>query len=276
MDSQQESFRAYLDESEDSTTGTYVVGGFVGKAEVWSKLEPEWLACLPNGITSFHTTECFAGEGQFEGLDIPVRISLLDRLTDVILAHEVWLIGYGIDVFTYTSFASKSKENAFLRNKYAAPFGGAVQLACECMGNSPGPEDIWKVIDEGERWERCAFFIESNEYSPSANRTITEMRNARDLWFRQRIGTETYGTKSGATGIPLLQVADLGAFLAAKQIAKSREGKISWKPYYERLTKGQRCYRMVLADKHSLKVLHETHEELKTEAAEGRHYWDDL
>src|SRR5712692_7251837 len=142
MGSKTEFFRAYLDESEESATRTYVVGGFVGKADVWVKLESEWLACLPTGMKLFHTTDCFAGKKQFEGLDIPARVSLLDRLTDVILAHEIRLIGYGIDASKYASLAPKQKENEFLGNKYAAPFGGAVQLACECMGNTPSPDDI--------------------------------------------------------------------------------------------------------------------------------------
>lgn len=41
-----------------------------------------------------------------------------------------------------------------------------------------------------------------------------------------RIGKDTYGTKSGQDGIPTLQAADLGAFLAAKHIANSPEGKL--------------------------------------------------
>ena len=201
---------------------------------------------------------------------------MLDKLTDVVLAHDLRLVGYGIDVITYKKLASKAKQNEFLGNKYAAPFGGVVQLSCEAMGNVPGPQDIWEIQENGEHWEQCAFIIESNEYSASANRTIASMRNSPDLWFRNRIGTETYGTKSGPSGIRLLQVADLGAFLAAKHIGKAPEGKISWKVYYERLRSAHCVYRTVQADEYSLDVLHRTHEELKKEAAEGRQYWDDI
>jgi hypothetical protein len=269
-----ELFRAYLDESE-SSSGVYVVGGFVGKGDVWDKMEPQCLKCLPSGI-SFHATDCFTGNREFKNMSIGDRTTLLERLTDVITAHEVRLIGYGIDATTYKKLAPKAKENEFLRNKYAAPFGGVVQLACEAMGNTPKPDDIWKILERGEQWEQCGFYIESNEYSPSANRTIAEMRIDKELWFRSRIGTDTYGTKTGHAGISLLQIADLGAFLAAKHISRATESKISWKKFYEKLQKSGRIYRTVQADKRSLNLLHETHAQLKREKAEGRNYWDDI
>jgi hypothetical protein len=272
----QERFRAYLDESENSSSGIYVVGGFVAEATVWDALEPKWLSCLPPGITSFHTTDCFTGNNEFDGVSISDRSVLLNKLTEIIVGHEIRLVGYGIDAKTYGKLAPKAKENEFLRNKYAAPFGGVVQPACEAMGNLPTPETVWNILENGEQWEQCAFFIESNEYSASANRTIAELRASTDLWFRGRIGTETYGAKSGPAGITLLQVADFGAFLAAKHVSKAPEGKIPWKELYEKLKNADHVYRTVQADEYSLKVLHQTHEELKKEAAEGRHYWDDI
>ena len=266
-----ELFSAYLDESEEASTGVYAVGGFVGKTEVWEEFTTNWLDCLPPNITYFHATDCFTGNQQFEGLDIPERVRMLDRLTDVILAHDVCLIGYGLDARTYRKLAPRAKQNEFLENKYAAPFGGAIQLACEAMGNLPTPDNIWGILEQGECWQQCAFFIESNEYSASAKRTIANMRHSRDLWFRDRIGTETFGTKSGQDGIPSLQVADLGAFLATKYISKSPEGKISWKPYYEKLKSARRVCRTVQADEYSLNALQRTYDELKQEAAEQAH-----
>lgn len=271
-----ESFRAYLDESEDSAAGLYAVGGFVGKAEVWELLRSRWLECLPSGVSAFHATDCFSGNEQFEGVDIPERIELLDRLTGVIVSHEVFLIGYGIDARTYKKLAPKARSNDFLENKYAAPFGGAVGLACEAMGNLPGPQD-WRILEHGEEWESCAFFIEAHkDYSESARRTIASMRSCGDIWFRNRIGQDTYAAKSGPGAIPLLQTADLGAFLAAKYISKAPEGKIPWTKYFEKLKNNGRVRGMTLADEYSLNALFRTHEELKKEAAEGKNYWDGI
>jgi len=271
-----ELFQSYLDESENASGVLYVVGGFVGRAAVWGKLEPEWLKCIPPHVTAFHTTDCFTGNNEFEGIDIPDRIAILDKLMNVIAAHEVRLVGYGIDAKTYRSLAPNKKQNEFLVNKYAAPFGGAVELACKAMGNVPGPDEVWKVQEEGETWGKCEFFIESNEYSASAQRTIESMRNAKDLWFRSRIGKDSYGEKSGLKGVPLLQVADLGAFLAAKHISKAAEGKISWKFYYEKLRSAKRVSAMALADEYSLKRLHEMLVEVQKEEAEGRSPWNGI
>jgi hypothetical protein len=128
----------------------------------------------------------------------------------------------------------------------------------------------------GRNLGACDFFVENNEYSPSASRTIASMQNAKDLWLRSRIGKDLYGEKTGSNGVPLLQVADLGAFLSAKYIGKAPEGRISWKVYYEKLSSAKRVYAMVVADEYSLKQLHEMFVEIKKEEAEGRDPWDTI
>jgi hypothetical protein len=208
-------------------------------------------------------------------MDIPERVALLDKLTDLISEHDVNLVGYGIDANTFGQYAPKPLANDFLGNKYAAPFGGVVDLACHAMGNVPGPSD-WDILENGDDWEQCSFFVESNEYSPSAERTLVDMRHSSSLWYRNRIGRAVYGMKRGPAAIALLQVADLGAFLVAKHISESPEGRISWHVYFEKLKAAGRLYRAMLADKHSLEVLNKMHEELKTEAAKGTNPWDDI
>jgi hypothetical protein len=81
-------------------------------------------------MAAFHATDCFTGDNGFAGIDIPDRIAILDKLTSVIAAHDVKLVGYGIDAKTYHALASIKKQSEFLANKYAVPFGGAVELAC--------------------------------------------------------------------------------------------------------------------------------------------------
>lgn len=94
MEDKPELFRAYLDESEDSSSGLYVVGGFVGRTDIWRELEPQWNACLPAGILFFHATDCITGNNEFDSMAIADRAALLDRLTDLIVANEIWLISY--------------------------------------------------------------------------------------------------------------------------------------------------------------------------------------
>ncbi len=156
----------------------------------------------------------------------------MDQLADLLAGRELWLVSYAIDGVAYKKFARRPKRNEFLGNRYAAPLGGVVGQVCEAMGNTPEPDD-WEVLTVGDDWEQCAFFIESSDYDASASETIAGMRADRQLWYRNRIGKEKFGSKSGPGAIPLLQVVDLGAYLAAKHRANSPEGRISWRTYYD-------------------------------------------
>jgi hypothetical protein len=269
-----ELFRTYLDESEETTSGIYAVGGFVGKAADWEALEPEWVKALPPSVSCFHATDCFTGNKEFEEMDIPERVALLDHLTDLLVSRNLYLLAYGIDAAKYQQFAPKRLKNDFLGNKYAAPFGGIVEQACIVLGNSPGPEGVWKVLEEGENWEQSAFYIESNEYSASAARTISDIRKDPNLWWRHRIGREFYGQKVGTEGIPLLQVADLGAYLGTKQLAKVPESKISWKRYFEKFQTAKRVGPILWVDERSLKLLYKTLEDVKNDEPKGTTPWD--
>lgn len=77
--------------------------------------------------------------------------------------------------------------------------------------NKPG-EPMPHEVDD-----LCDFFVEQNEYTPSAFRMLDNIRNDEIVWWRKRIGNLTPGTKSGSLAIPLLQVADLGAFWQPKK-----------------------------------------------------------
>jgi hypothetical protein len=248
-----ENFHAYLDESENITAGQYVTGGFIARADVWREIEKKWSELLPRRVECFHATDCFSGNEAFKNIEIPERVALLDRLIDLIASSELWLIAYGLDQVTYRKIAPKRIRNNFLDNRYAAPLGGVVERACTYMGNVPSPETMWDVLENGENWEKCAFFIERHEeYAESARHMIQGMRVDPHLWFRWRIGTDHYGTKNGENAIPLLQVADLGVFLAAKRLANSPDGKIAWSGYFEKLQKARRVAPIHWADKTSL------------------------
>jgi len=168
---------------------------------------------LPECIDYFHATDCFGRRGQFANIGMPDRIALLDRLTDFVLDRNIRLVAGVMDVPAYEAISPKLLENEFLGNKYAGTFGAPVEYACQLM-NKPG-EPMPHEIDD-----LCAFFIEENEYTPSAFRMLDNIRNDEILWWRKRIGSMTPGTKSGPRAIPLLQVGDLGAFLAAKKWLK--------------------------------------------------------
>jgi hypothetical protein len=182
------------------------------------------------------------------------RVALLDTLTDLIVEHEIFLIAGTIVVPVYKGFAPRRLENDFGGNKYCAAFEFAIELACHSMDNSPIPRNIG---------QQCAFLIESNEYSGSAARKIRQLRSDPNLWWRDRIGTDTYGTKGVPSAIPLLQVADLGAFLSAKAVARAPQGRTPWWPYLKNLTDGGRVFGITHGDERSLKLMHAVHRRLE-------------
>lgn len=230
-------FRVYIDESSDSPPTIFTVGGFVGPENAWIDLDSKWAAAIPPRVPYFHTTDCFSGRGPFQGVDIPDRVALLDTLTDLIIATDIYLLAIGIDYKAYKRLAPKHKKNDFGSDVYAAPFGFVVKLACETFIDSRN-ENAGTPIPRQTN-DACAFFIEDGDWAPSAK---NEIGNAKifplDRHWRNRIGTETYGTskdKSSSAFVQLLQVADFGAFFANKKQANAPNGKIAWRPYYERL-----------------------------------------
>jgi hypothetical protein len=262
-------FRAYLDESADTGNAVFAVGGFAGRAEEWIALEPMWLDALPEGIRYFHATDCFSRGGQFKDIDIPERVALLGRLTDLVLQRDIRLVAGVMDVPAYQAISPKPLQNEFLGNKYAGAFGAPVECACQLM-NKPGEPMPHEVDDI------CAFFIEENEYTPSAFRMLENIRNDKILWWRKRVGSMTAGTKSGPNAISMLQVADLGAFLAAKRVAQAPDGKIPWTKYYEKLEKGRRIFQIIHVNERSIKLMKGLDETLRREREEGKDYWDEV
>jgi len=246
--------RGYLDGSEDTDGTMFGVGGFVGNAEDWDSLQPIWLNALPVGIEFFHTTDCFSGNNQFK-LPIPIRIALLNTLTDYIIERHLQLVCHGIHVPTYHRYASRKKKiNPFGQNKYGTCFGRAVGLACESMAD-PGVE-----VEAG-----CAFIIERDEFEETAKREFSQLlsRPKSQIWYRDRIGSETYGPKKGQNAIPLLQVADLGAFLGLKYLGRCKPGRIDWRNYYHKLKDANCIYKCTKDKAGELKAMNRVLKKLK-------------
>jgi len=260
---------AYLDESGEMEDAVFAVGGFAGHEQEWRAIEPLWVSNLPKGVEYFHATECFGGRVQFKGVSISERVRLLDALTDLILARNLYLVAGVMDVPAYEKFSPKHLENEFWGNKYAAAFGVPVQYTCQLQNkpDNPFPEP------EGEM---CSFFIEENEYAPSADRILKNMQGDPVLWWRERIGDLRTGQKTGPKALQLLQLGDLGAFLAAKKVANTKDGRIPWSVYYDKLLHARRIFRIVHVDEKSINTLHELHENIKKEKAKGKNYWDDI
>lgn len=76
--------------------------------------------------------------------------------------------------------------------------------------------------------------------------------------------------------MPLLQLGDLGAFLAAKKVANAKDGRIPWTVYYDKLLHARRIFGIVHVCEKDIKTLHKLHEDIKKENAEGKSYYEDI
>lgn len=243
-------FRSYIDDSTEDAKRIFTVGGFAANDEDWERLEPKWLELLGDlatkGISYFHTTDCFAGANEFEGIYRPEREAILDRVLALVLENNLRLIGYGVDEDAYKQFAPRKLRNEFGVNRYVAAFEGAVLSACESSNpNVIYPEDARTI---------CDFYIENGDYKLTAAEAIQRLKNDEKIWFRHLIGSDTYGDKKGEHAIPLLQVGDFGAFLANKHLIKAKDGRIPWTKYYNKLSELKRIWPICKWDEKSLRI----------------------
>jgi hypothetical protein len=244
-------FRCYVDDSTEEKVRIFTVGGFVASEDTWIALEPDWVdfqeTLKAKGISYFHTTDCFSGANEFEGILSHERREMIDRVQSMVLSHKLRLIGYGTEELAYKQFAPKRKRNDFGVNHYVTSFEGAIKSTCESINRDPYGEVINDV---------CDFYIENSDYKLSATEAVQNLKKNSLLWFSRMIGSDTYGDKKGERAIPLLQIADYGAFLANKHLTQADDRRIPWRPYYEELDKARLVWPIVKWDEKSLRLIH--------------------
>lgn len=92
--------RAYFDESGIHDGSPIVAaGGLMATEKRWSAIETDWLIELDRlkddgfPISAFHATDCENGEGEFFGIEKPIRDTFFARLAKIIERHSpicVW------------------------------------------------------------------------------------------------------------------------------------------------------------------------------------------
>ena len=200
----------------------------------------------PRGISYFHCTDCFSGAKEFDGIFPAEREGILDRIVSLITTHKLRLIGYGIEEDAYKQYAPRPKRNEFGTNRYVSAFGGAIQSACESANPVPFSESN----------NVCDFYIENSDYKVSAAEAIQAIKQDEVLWYRHLVGNDTYGDKKGPHAIPLLQVADFGAFLANKHLTNAADGVIPWTKYYNALDRARLIWPIQRYSANCLKIMY--------------------
>lgn len=104
--------QAYFDDSGTHSSSLVTsIGGFVGTAEAWTKLEKDWieyLASLEWPIGWFRSYDCEHGEGEFQGLSRKVRELIRNKLVKIIASHPVTAIWSSVVVEDWDAVATGS------------------------------------------------------------------------------------------------------------------------------------------------------------------------
>ena len=186
---------AYFDESgvhSDALVAT--VAGFVAEADVWIRIETEWLAVLgefaDRGVTAFHTADCLAGTGQFERLQGWERAYVTDNLTRIIVRNNPTPIWASVIVEDW-NFVNEPELRALFPSAYHLCFDHCMARLYE-WSKAHGDVVVAPV------------FAEQNEYE----------ERAREI-FRAYQGHSLHGklfhsiSFALANKLPALQTADL-------------------------------------------------------------------
>ncbi len=205
--------RFYGDESEDKNEKVHAIGGFLGWADEWDRLQEDWIARLkPTGVSAYHMTDCDNGRGEFsdeKGWKREDRTQLTIDLIEIICRHEVLLIGMGIFVDDYKTLAPVTENGGMLGyDKWHSVFQGVIREAAIRVSSAPEGETI-------------AFFFDWKMKQGIAYDLFEKTQNEIKLPWCQRLGTLTFGHKEfGVFGsLPLLQVADIAAMETRKSLA---------------------------------------------------------
>jgi hypothetical protein len=206
--------RFYGDESEDRDEKVLAIGGFIGLADAWNELQEKWIARVkPTGVTAYHMIDCECGWGEFsesKGWTKPDRDKLTIDLINLIIQHDVFMLGFAVLVDDYKQIAPVNDEgDHFGRDKWHLAFQGIVQEAANRVGDGVPPE------------ETIAFVFDWKQKQGAAEWLFEHTQNeVRLKSWRHRLGTLAFGHKEFEVreSEPLLQVADIAAVETRKAL----------------------------------------------------------
>lgn len=207
-------FRSYCDESEDKDGNVHVVGGFIGEATEWDRLEEKWIARIkPAGISAFHMTDCNANQGEFskeKGWTKQDCTQLTIDLIGLINQHNIFMYGVGVLLHDYRAIPPVNDEGMKLgKDKWHMTFQSLLH-------------DLALAVEPFDKEETIGFFFDWRAKQGAADDIFKFTQEDSRLGdWRKRLGTLTFGHKEFDVpgSIPLLQVADIAAVEAQKKIS---------------------------------------------------------
>jgi hypothetical protein len=207
-------FKAFFDETgthaESTTTG---IGGYVGHASEWDKLEPQWDAVLSEfadkGVTWFHMAEALAQQGQFQLIDKTALRYMVTQFSQKLGTHEL------------TPFFSAVVTNDWRvieDHRFLARFPKPIDLCFENL-----VQTLFKWSAECASGE---LVIPMFAYAKGYSERMAEILNAYGTydWYRKVLGPIAFGFPQQV--IPL-QAADLLAHQMNFDVARPLPEKLA-------------------------------------------------
>lgn len=186
------------------------VGGFLFKQAAYSRFSRQWrrtvLRVGNRRLAHFHMTDLCAGQGEYKGLTIAERVSILERAVDAVGSHAYAAIGVTFDQREFEAVAPKG---------WPRYFGSIYTAACQMCLQTTGhwlrkwdcPMRVLYVFERGHKFE--------NE----AHRLLSAIGQDEEAAKHCRYRNHVFESKATEPG---LQAADLFAWATTK--ARSVDG----------------------------------------------------
>jgi hypothetical protein len=176
--------KAFFDDTANTARNFLGFGGFVAEEQAWTDLQGKWLARnKSHNISKFHAC---------------VYPKLVPEYAELVLQHEIYLLGYTIDRQAYREYAALRKRDPFGVNEWASTAEGCMDLLLDWLGHFPEKD--------------CALVFAKDDFKASIEEMWLAVQKRRSNGKRLVSCTAT----SDHEEFPQLQVADLGAYLTCK------------------------------------------------------------
>ncbi len=201
---------AFFDRSELPRQGVVAIGGFLGPAEYWVRVQDEWSAVLrQHGVTCFHMTDFENRQGEFRGWSNPRRESVIKQLIGILKRNTFLLVGTGLLLSHYSSFSKEDQR--MLGHPYAISAKIATALMFRWM------EKAAKTLGSEFANVPVGFFFELGDEGAGELAQVFQSEQASGP-LRNRIVSISFERKCNFAG---LQAADIAAYEVAKQLIRS-------------------------------------------------------
>ena len=223
---------AYGDESGLHASPKYcLVAGYIGLPDQWDTIEPEWESVLAEyAITGgFHAHRFFSGRKPYRTWDRVKRDGLLDRLVEIISQHEMYPIGAAVEVNAFYTLPEPQREyftgakpEAVIERYQGAltVIGEARRVRLETKGRS-APQQPYRVavlrfLAQAVNYTPadCRLHIVLGSHNTLASGVVEYINN--HFKMSDALASVTYAK---AAQTPLLQAADLYAYLMARRLS---------------------------------------------------------